>query len=281
MPSPKAGKDIQDLIAIMAALRAPVTGCPWDIEQTFESIAPYTIEEAYEVIDAIERHDMVDLKDELGDLLLQVVFHSRMAEEAQFFAFPDVVEAITKKLIRRHPHVFGTKDAASPEAVKTLWDDIKAEENAEKRAARLAAGYTNSEAPPSVLDGVPEALPALTRAEKIQSKASKVGSHWNDPMVVLKKIDEETAEIKDAMATGSQSEIAEEIGDLLFAVVNLARHLKVDPEQSLRAANSKFSRRFNYIEIAFKLKNKAIKGATLDEMEALWQEAKVKLGKAP
>ncbi|MEN9754887.1 MAG: hypothetical protein RLZ07_1269 [Pseudomonadota bacterium] len=281
MPSPKAGKDIQDLIAIMAALRTPVTGCPWDIEQTFESIAPYTIEEAYEVIDAIERRDMVDLKDELGDLLLQVVFHSRMAEEAQLFAFPDVVEAITKKLIRRHPHVFGAKDAASPEAVKTLWDDIKAEEKAEKRAARLAAGYNDSVAPASVLDGVPEALPALTRAEKFQAKASKVGFDWNDPMVVLDKIEEETVEIKDAMASGSQSEIAEEIGDLLFAVVNLARHLKVDPEQSLRAANSKFSRRFNYIEKDFQSRNKAIKGASLEEMEALWQEAKVKLGKVP
>ena len=279
MPFPKAGKDIQDLIAIMAALRTPVTGCPWDLEQTFESIAPYTIEEAYEVIDAIERHDMVDLKDELGDLLLQVVFHSRMAEEAHLFAFPDVVEAITKKLIRRHPHVFGAKDAASPAAVKTLWDDIKAEEKAEKRAARIAAGYNDSDEPASVIDGVPEALPALTRAEKIQSKASKVGFDWNDPMVVLEKIEEETAEIKDAMASGSQSEIAEEIGDLLFAVVNLARHLKVDPEQSLRAANLKFSRRFNYIEKDFQSKNKPIKGASLDEMEALWQEAKVKLGK--
>jgi len=279
MSSPKAGKDIQDLIAIMAALRTPVTGCPWDIEQTFESIAPFTIEEAYEVIDAIERRDMVDLKDELGDLLLQVVFHSRMAEEAQLFAFPDVVEAITTKLVRRHPHVFGAKNATSPEAVKTLWDDIKAEEKAEKRAARLAAGYTDSEAPASVLDGIPEALPALTRAEKIQSKASKVGFDWNDPMVVLEKIDEETAEIKDAMASGSQSDIAEEIGDLLFAVVNLARHLKVDPEQSLRAANLKFSRRFNYIEKDFQSRNKTIKGVSLDEMEALWQEAKVKLSK--
>ena len=279
MSSPKAGKDIQDLIAIMAALRTPVTGCPWDIEQTFESIAPFTIEEAYEVIDAIERRDMVDLKDELGDLLLQVVFHSRMAEEAQLFAFPDVVEAITTKLVRRHPHVFGAKNATSPEAVKTLWDDIKAEEKAEKRAARLAAGYTDSEAPASVLDGIPEALPALTRAEKIQSKASKVGFDWNDPMVVLEKIDEETAEIKDAMASGSQSDIAEEIGDLLFAVVNLARHLKVDPEQSLRATISKFSRRFNYIEKDFQSRNKTIKGASLDEMEALWQEAKVKLSK--
>jgi ATP diphosphatase len=279
MSSPKAGKDIQDLIAIMAALRTPVTGCPWDIEQTFESIAPFTIEEAYEVIDAIERRDMVDLKDELGDLLLQVVFHSRMAEEAQLFAFPDVVEAITTKLVRRHPHVFGAKNATSPAAVKTLWDDIKAEEKAEKRAARLAAGYTDSEAPASVLDGIPEALPALTRAEKIQSKASKVGFDWNDPMVVLEKIDEEAAEIKDAMASGSQSDIAEEIGDLLFAVVNLARHLKVDPEQSLRAANLKFSRRFNYIEKDFQSRNKTIKGASLDEMEALWQEAKVKLSK--
>ncbi len=278
MSSPKAGKNIEDLIAIMEALRTPVTGCPWDLEQSFESIAPYTIEEAYEVIDAIERRDMVDLKDELGDLLLQVVFHARMAEEARLFAFPDVVEAITKKLIRRHPHVFGSRDAQSPQAVKTLWDDIKAEEKAEKRAARLAAGYKDAEAPASVLDGVPEALPALTRAEKIQTKASKVGFDWNDPLVVLEKIEEEASEIKDAMASGSSAAVNEEIGDLLFAVVNLARHLKVDPEQSLRAANMKFTRRFNYIEKDFQSKNQPLKGATLEAMEALWQEAKVKLG---
>lgn len=278
MSSPKTGKDIEDLIAIMEALRTPVTGCPWDLEQSFESIAPYTIEEAYEVIDAIERGDMVDLKDELGDLLLQVVFHARMAEEADHFAFPDVVEAITKKLIRRHPHVFGSRDAQSPQAVKTLWDDIKAEEKAEKRASRLAAGYKEVEAPASVLDGVPEALPALIRAEKIQTKASKVGFDWNDPQVVLEKIEEETTEIKDAMASGSSAAVNEEIGDLLFAVVNLARHLKVDPEQSLRAANIKFSRRFNYIERDFQSRNKPITGASLEEMEALWQDAKVKLG---
>ena len=277
MSSPKAGKDIHDLIAIMAALRTPKTGCPWDLEQSFETIAPYTIEEAYEVIDAIERGDMVDLKDELGDLLLQVVFHARIAEEAKLFAFPDIVEAITKKLIRRHPHVFGNKDAQSPAAVKTLWDDIKAEEKAERRAARKAAGYTESEVPASVLSGVPEALPALTRAEKIQSKASKVGFDWNDPLVVLDKIEEETAEIKDAMASGSNSEITEEIGDLLFAVVNLARHLKIDPEQALRSANNKFSKRFNYIEQSLEAKNQPIKDTTLDEMEALWQEAKGKV----
>jgi len=277
MSSPKAGKDIQNLIAIMAALRTPQTGCPWDLEQSFETIAPYTIEEAYEVIDAIERGDMVDLKDELGDLLLQVVFYARIAEEAQLFAFPDVVEAITKKLIRRHPHVFGDLNAHSPQEVKMLWDDIKAQEKAERRTARKAAGYVDSEASKSVLAGVPEALPALTRAEKIQSKASKVGFDWNDPLLVLDKIEEETAEIKDAMASGSKAEITEEVGDLLFAVVNLARHLKVDPEQALRLANSKFTKRFNYIEAELDVKNKPIKNATLDEMEALWQEAKTRV----
>lgn len=277
MASPKAGKDIQNLIAIMVALRTPETGCPWDLEQSFETIAPYTIEEAYEVIDAIERGDMVDLKDELGDLLLQVVFHARIAEEAQLFAFPDVVEAITKKLIRRHPHVFGDMNAHSPKQVKTLWDDIKAQEKADRRAARKAAGYVDSEPSTSVLAGVPEALPALTRAEKIQSKASKVGFDWNDPLVVLDKIEEETVEIKDAIASGSKAEITEEIGDLLFAVVNLARHLKVDPEQALRLANNKFTKRFNYIEADLEAKNKPIKNATLDEMEALWQEAKEKV----
>ena len=277
MASPKAGKDIQNLIAIMVALRTPETGCPWDLEQSFETIAPYTIEEAYEVIDAIERGDMVDLKDELGDLLLQVVFHARIAEEAQLFAFPDVVEAITKKLIRRHPHVFGDMNAHSPKQVKTLWDDIKAQEKADRRSARKAAGYVDSEPSTSVLAGVPEALPALTRAEKIQSKASKVGFDWNDPLVVLDKIEEETVEIKDAIASGSKTEITEEIGDLLFAVVNLARHLKVDPEQALRLANNKFTKRFNYIEADLEAKNKPIKNATLDEMEALWQEAKGKV----
>jgi len=277
MSSPKAGKDIQNLIAIMAALRTPQTGCPWDLEQSFETIAPYTIEEAYEVIDAIERGDMVDLKDELGDLLLQVVFYARIAEEAQLFAFPDVVEAITKKLIRRHPHVFGDLNAHSPQEVKMLWDDIKAQEKAERRTARKAAGYVDSEASTSVLAGVPEALPALTRAEKIQSKASKVGFDWNDPLLVLDKIEEETAEIKDAMASGSKAEITEEVGDLLFAVVNLARHLKVDPEQALRLANSKFTKRFNYIEAELDVKNKPIKNATLDEMEALWHEAKTRV----
>ncbi|MBM3636739.1 MAG: nucleoside triphosphate pyrophosphohydrolase [Alphaproteobacteria bacterium] len=277
MSSPKAGKDIQNLIAIMAALRTPQTGCPWDLEQSFETIAPYTIEEAYEVIDAIERGDMVDLKDELGDLLLQVVFYARIAEEAQLFAFPDVVEAITKKLIRRHPHVFGDLNAHSPQEVKMLWDDIKAQEKAERRTARKAAGYVDSEASKSVLAGVPEALPALTRAEKIQSKASKVGFDWNDPLLVLDKIEEETAEIKDAMASGSKAEITEEVGDLLFAVVNLARHLKVDPEQALRLANSKFTKRFNYIEAELDVKNKPIKNATLDEMEALWHEAKTRV----
>jgi ATP diphosphatase len=200
-----------------------------------------------------------------------------MAEEAKLFAFPDVVEAITKKLIRRHPHVFGDQNAHSPLEVKTLWDDIKAEEKAERRAARKAAGYDEGDAAASILSGIPEALPALTRAEKIQSKASKVGFDWNDPLVVLDKIEEETTEIKDAMASGSKAEITEEIGDLLFAVVNLARHLKVDPEQALRSANNKFSKRFNYIERFLEAENKPIKDATLDEMEALWQEAKGKV----
>lgn len=277
MSFPKAGKEIQNLIAIMAALRTPETGCPWDLEQSFETIAPYTIEEAYEVIDAIERGDMVDLKDELGDLLLQVVFHARIAEEASLFAFPDVVESITTKMIRRHPHVFGDKDAHSASHVKTLWDDIKAQEKAKRRTARQAAGYADHDETSTILSGIPEALPALTRAEKIQSKASKVGFDWNDPLVVIDKIEEETVEIRDAMASGSKTEIAEEIGDLLFAVVNLARHLKIDPEQALRSANSKFTRRFTYIERSLEAKDKPIKDASLDEMEALWREAKTKV----
>jgi ATP diphosphatase len=268
----KPSSDIQDLIAIMAALRTPETGCPWDLVQSFESIAHYTIEEAYEVVDAIERGDMADLRDELGDLLLQVVFHARLAEEQGAFGFGGVVEAITTKMIRRHPHVFGNTRDLTPEQVKGLWAQIKAQEKEEKRAVRLSAGLPEEKDASSLLGDIPQALPALTRAEKLQSKASKVGFDWNDARLVLAKLREETNEIEAAIQNADQANIEEEIGDLLFVVANLARHLKVDPEHALRQANNKFTRRFNYIEKELKNLDKTTTEASLEEMDALWNE---------
>ena len=271
---PTPSDDIQQLVEIMAWLRTPGRGCPWDLEQSFATIAPFTIEEAYEVADAIERGDLADLKDELGDLLLQVVFHARMAEEQGIFAFPDVVRAITGKLIRRHPHVFGGDRHMSPEAVKGLWDRIKAEEKAARAAERQRLGLP-AEAKGGVLAGVPTALPALTRALKLQAKAGKVGFDWNDVDAVLAKIVEEAGEITEAGRNGApQSEVAGELGDLLFAAVNLARHLDVDPEDALRGTNAKFERRFAAIEAALALEGREPAGASLEEMDALWNEAK-------
>jgi ATP diphosphatase len=265
----KPGRDIQSLIAIMAALRTPGTGCPWDLKQDFSSIAPYTIEEAYEVADAIARGDLDDLKDELGDLLLQVVFHARMAQEQGAFAFDDVVLAITEKLIRRHPHVFGDTAHLTPDQVKGLWDKIKAEEKAERARRR---GGADGEA--GALAGVPAALPALARALKLQQKASKVGFDWNDPKAVLAKIREEADEIESALDAGNKQAASEEIGDLIFALVNLARHLDKDPEVALRGTNAKFERRFAAIEAALAVRGKTPSQATLGEMDALWDEAK-------
>jgi len=256
-------RDIGRLLDIMAALRTPKTGCPWDLEQNFATIAPYTIAEAYEVADAIARNDLADLKDELGDLLLQVVFHARMAQEQQAFDFGDVVEAITAKLIRRHPHVFGEVGAQTPRTVEGLWERIKAEE----KAAR------GKPEPAGALAGVPVALPALTRALKLQDKASKVGFDWNDPRAVLSKIREEADEIQ-AAVDGDQAHAAGEVGDLLFAAVNLARHLNADPEAVLRQTNAKFERRFGAIEKALAARGKKPQDATLAEMDALWDEAK-------
>jgi ATP diphosphatase len=266
--------DITRLIEIMAALRTPGSGCPWDLEQDFSTIAPYTVEEAYEVADAIARGDRVDLKDELGDLLLQVVYHARMAEEEGSFAFPDVVEAVTAKMIRRHPHVFGDAKNLSPVEVKALWHGIKAQEKAEKAAARAAAGLPEKSEDKGVLAGVPHTLPALTRAWKLQAKASTVGFDWNNARLVLDKIREETAEIDEALASGETAAIREEIGDLLFVVANLARHAGADPEGCLVAANAKFERRFKAIEDALEKQNRAAAEATLDELEALWQQVK-------
>ena len=266
-------RDIAVLIDIMAALRTPKTGCPWDLEQNFATIAPYTIEEAYEVADAIGRGDLEDLKDELGDLLLQVVFHARMAEEEGIFAFGDVVQAITEKLIRRHPHVFGDARDMSPEAVKGLWDKIKADEKAARAAARAASRQSPPPGRAGALAGVPTGLTALTRALKLQQKAGKVGFDWNDPRAVLAKIREEADEIE-AELDGDRAAAEGEIGDLLFAVVNLARHLDIDPEAALRTTNLKFERRFGAIEDALASKGKTPAESTLAEMDALWDEAK-------
>jgi ATP diphosphatase len=269
----KPARDISRLIEIMAALRTPGTGCPWDLEQDFQSIAPYTIEEAYEVADAIERCDWHDLTDELGDLLLQVVFHSRIAEESGLFAFPDVVEAITSKLVRRHPHVFGDTKDLTPDQVKALWGQIKAEEKAERRLRR---GITEAQEPKGLLSGIPHALPGLTRAVKLQSKASSVGFDWNDARLVIDKIKEEIAELEQAAEAGDHAEIRGEIGDLIFAVANLARHVDVDPEDALRLTNAKFERRFSHIEKSLDSRGRSLSEATLAEMDALWDDAKAR-----
>lgn len=272
----KPSKDISRLIEIMAALRAPKTGCPWDIEQDFNTIAPYTIEEAYEVADAIQRGDLDDLREELGDLLLQVVYHAQMAEEANEFAFADVVEAITTKMIRRHPHVFGDETARSAGMAKGMWEKIKAEEKAEKRQSRLARGLDPEDHGKGYLDSVPVNLPALTRALKLQEKASRVDFDWGEAAPILDKIEEEIAELREALAGGDTASIKDEFGDTLFALVNLGRHLKLDSEAALSGTNDKFRQRFHHVEQALKDKGHSLEAATLEEMEALWQQAKRK-----
>lgn len=251
--------NIERLVAIMARLRDPKTGCEWDMVQTFETIAPYTIEEAYEVADAIERGDMAELKDELGDLLLQVVFHSRMAEEAGHFALADVITAISDKMERRHPHIF----LGQAEGGHHLWEQIKAAERSAK--GQQSAGTV------SALEGVALGLPALLRAEKLQKRAARTGFDWPDATGARAKIDEELAEVEAAM---THEEREEEIGDLLFAVVNWARKQGVDPEAALRGANAKFERRFRAMEAEA---GEAFAGLDLDSKEALWQHAKVSL----
>jgi nucleoside triphosphate diphosphatase len=268
-------RDVSRLLEIMAALRTPGSGCPWDLEQNFASIAPYTLEEAYEVADAILRHDLDDLREELGDLLLQVVFHARMAQEQNAFDFGDVVQAITEKLVRRHPHVFGDAGKLTSAAVEGLWDRIKAQEKAERAADRSADPRSaDPQVPAGALAGVPATLPALTRALKLQAKASKVGFDWNDPLAVLEKIREEADEIEAEIAAGNRTDAGHEVGDLLFAVVNLARHVGADPEAMLRATNLKFEQRFAAIEHALAQRGKSPRQASLAEMDALWDEAK-------
>jgi MazG family protein len=263
MTSNTAPSPIDQLLDIMAKLRDPDGGCPWDLEQDFKSVAPYTIEEAYEVADAIEREDHADLKDELGDLLLQVVFHARMAEEAGLFNFSDVANSISDKMIRRHPHVFADASHRDTDAQNQAWEEQKAEER--------AAGNKGEGA----LDDVPLALPALKRAQKLQKRAASVGFDWPNTDRVLDKVHEEIEEVRDAMRQGDHDHIAEEIGDLMFVCTNLGRKLKVNVEGATRGANQKFERRFRHIERRLATGDRKPQDATLDEMESLWVEAKM------
>jgi ATP diphosphatase len=258
------------LLAVMAWLRDRQHGCPWDVEQTFRTIAPYTIEEAYEVADAIDRDDLGALKEELGDLLLQVVYHAQMAHESGAFGFADVASAIADKMVDRHPHVFGDARVATAEAQTVSWEARKAIERAAKRAGAEPAG---------TLDGVARALPALLRAEKIQKRAARVGFDWKQTGPVIDKIDEELGELRAELEAGDvdQARLTDELGDVLFAVANLARHCKIDPETALRATNDKFERRFRHIERRLAEAGRKPADATLEEMEALWQEAKTRV----
>lgn len=270
---------IDDLLSIMAQLRNPDGGCPWDLKQDFKSISSYTIEEAYEVVDAIDRADKDDLCDELGDLLFQVVYYAQMATEEESFQFQDVIQAICEKLIRRHPHVFGTDDLKSDLEIKGMWERIKQEEKSLKAVNETAS-------PSSILDDVPVGLPALSRAIKLQKKAAKVGFDWPDASFVFAKIEEELGEVKEAfdeaehLKTGdgihpkSQTKLNEEIGDLLFVITNLARHMNIDPEHAARSANNKFCQRFSHIEKELKARGLSLDEASLEEMDALWDEAK-------
>ena len=255
------------LLEIMARLRDPDGGCPWDIEQSFETIAPYTIEEAYEVADAIARKDFGDLKDELGDLLLQVVYHAQMAREAGHFDFEQVARAIGEKMVRRHPHVFGDGQVASAERQRVAWEDHKAREREQKPGNAKDAG-------PSALDGVPLALPALMRAEKLGKRAARVGFDWEDVSGVLAKIEEELAEFRAELDGGSAERQAEEIGDLLFACANLARKAGLDPETALHAASRRFEARFRHLEKTLRATRREAKSVPLAELEELWRAAK-------
>jgi MazG family protein len=256
------GQKFDRLVAIMARLRAP-DGCPWDLEQNFDSIRKYTLEETYEVLDAIDRRDFDDLRDELGDFLLQAVFYAQMASEEKHFGIGDCLDAINEKLVRRHPHIFGDGDAKTEGEVLKRWNEIKAEERKLK-----------PEKPQGLLEGVPRALPALVEAQQVTSRAAGVGFDWENAGQVLEKLHEELAEFDAACKSGAQDHIEDELGDLLFVIVNMARFVKVDPEQALRRTNAKFRRRFGHIEGRLKEQGRTVKGTSIDELEALWQEAK-------
>lgn len=264
---------LDDLLHLMARLRDPAHGCPWDLQQDFRSIVPHTLEEAYEVADAIERGDFEHLPGELGDLLFQVVYYCQLAGEEGRFGFPEVVDAITRKLLRRHPHVFPDGDLygatdiprLDEDAIKARWEQIKAEERAEKAAAPEQL---------SLLDDVPAVLPALSRAAKLQKRAAQVGFDWPEALPIFDKLREERDELLEAMSTGDPAALKNELGDLLFTVVNLARHVGVNPEEALRAANIKFERRFRFIEQSLREAGRPIENCTLAELDALWGEAK-------
>ncbi|MGR9044325.1 MAG: nucleoside triphosphate pyrophosphohydrolase [Gammaproteobacteria bacterium] len=261
---------IEKLLAIMARLRSPEEGCPWDLKQDFYSLIPYTIEEAYEVADAIERHDLDDLRLELGDLLLQVVFHSRIAEERGLFDFDQVAKGISEKLIRRHPHVFSDVKYKDEDERKQAWEQAKQEERLTKRSKEL---------PDSVLDGIPGNLPALVQCEKIQNRAASHGFDWPEVPPVFDKVMEELDEVKEAWESGNQAHVQEEVGDLLLVAVNLARHLKVNPEIALRESTKKFAARFHYIERQIQASGRQLRDCELDELDMLWHEAKRELKK--
>lgn len=262
-------REFSRLIEIMARLRNPDGGCPWDLEQNFSTIRNYTIEEAYEVADAIERENYDDLREELGDLLLQPVYHAQMAAEAGLFDIGDVVEAVTTKMIRRHPHVFGPDAAKDADGAIRRWEAIKAEERVRKAAARPADAP-----PPSLLDDVPMVLPALARAEKLTKRAARVGFDWPDAAAVLEKVDEELGEVAQAIMADDKPAVAEEIGDLLFAVANLARHFGIDPEAALRDANAKFTRRFAYVEARAREDGVPLAEAGLERLDGYWNEVR-------
>ena len=268
----KPARDVSRLVEIMAALRTPVTGCPWDLEQDFRSILPYTVEETYEVADAIIRDDMEDLREELGDLLLQVVYHARMAEERGAFDLADVVEGITAKMIRRHPHVFGDAEARSAGSAKGQWNRIKAEEKAERKARREAAGLPQRR-DRSILDRVPRSLPPLEQGDALHHAMAKTGFDWPDAEACAGKVREELDELA-AVPADAPDEAEEEMGDLLAAVINLARHRSVDPARALMRANEKMRRRFGAIEDALAAEGRTVDEASLEEMEAAWQAAK-------
>ncbi len=263
-------RDISRLLEIMAALRNPDGGCPWDLEQDFSTIKHYTIEEAYEVADAIEREDYDHLREELGDLLLQSVFHAQMASERQLFDFGDVVEAITTKMIRRHPHVFGDIAAGTVGEANVRWEEIKAAERAGKASAKT------DDTPPSLLDDVPRALPALSRAEKLDKRAARAGFDWPDVDAVIAKVREEVDEVQEAAQSGDRKRTEEELGDVLFAVASLARHLGIEPEAALTAANLKFTRRFHHVEARCREEGLAVSEAGMDRLDGFWNEIRAR-----
>jgi ATP diphosphatase len=275
---------IEKLLCVMSMLRDGKAGCPWDLKQTIASLAPYTIEEVYEVVDAIEKGDMVDLEDELGDLLFQVVFYAQLASEEGHFDFSDIANAITRKLVRRHPHVFpegdvtnfGTQSELSPDQVVTNWEEIKKQEREEKQHKRKLLGSDSSEniTESGILDDVPRALPALERARKLQKRAASHGFDWQDVAPVLAKLKEEIEEFEQALAEGDAAHLHHELGDIYFAATNLARHVNLEPEIALRDANQRFEARFRWIEQAVQSRQKRIDDLTLTELDALWDQAK-------